>query len=113
VRIWFVRILVASAIGIALAGCESSAPRSRTLDSVPQLSPGSASAAGLSTEEVRDATELYGVKCAKCHKFYDPTQYSQAEWDDWMRRMSRKARLTPVQKELLTRYLAGFRVQQK
>lgn len=55
------------------------------------------------------AQELYEVKCAKCHKFYNPANYSQEDWDMWMRKMSRKAKLNPTQKELLSRYLETFR----
>ena len=106
-------ILVAVAISVALAGCESSAPRGRILDSVPQLDAASASAAGLSAQQVSDATELYSVKCAKCHKFYDPIQYSQLDWDDWMRKMARKSKLKPAQEELLSRYLGAYRNTQR
>jgi len=68
-----------------------------------------ARAAELSAKETRSAQELYEIKCAKCHKFYNPSDYSQPEWNEWMTKMSRKARLKPAQKELLTRYLQSFR----
>jgi hypothetical protein len=58
---------------------------------------------------VSDATELYVAKCAKCHKFYHPADYSQKEWDMWMHKMSRKSKLKPAQEELLARYLGAFR----
>jgi len=69
----------------------------------------SAGAADLSAEQKRAAQDIYDIKCAKCHKFYPPTDYSQAEWDMWMGKMSRKAKLKPAQRELLTKYLQGFR----
>jgi hypothetical protein len=68
-----------------------------------------ASLAGLNPEEVANASALYITKCAKCHQFYNPNDYTPAEWDKWMRRMSRKAKLQPNEQELLTRYLAAFR----
>jgi hypothetical protein len=78
-------------------------------DFVPQLTAEAASAAGLSAQEVTDASALYTIKCAKCHKFYKPADYSQKDWDMWMRKMSRKSKLKPAQEELLTRYLGAFR----
>jgi hypothetical protein len=95
-----------------MAGCLSSAPGGRTAsDSIPMLNPDVASAAGFSPQDVIDANALYVAKCAKCHKFYDPAQYTQKEWDVWMRKMSRKSKLKPPQEELLTRYLGEFRVK--
>ena len=51
------------------------------------------------------ARKLYIAKCAKCHKFYDPAKYSDADWQMWMGKMSRKARLKPEQRELLSNYI--------
>lgn len=68
-----------------------------------------AGASDLSPRQLHDARDLYDVKCAKCHKFYDPAEYSQQEWDVWMRKMSRKAKLKSAQSELLGKYLQTFR----
>ena len=70
---------------------------------------GSARAADLSEKETQTARKLYNAKCAKCHKFYDPANYSAEEWNVWMHKMSKKAKLKPPQTELLTRYLETFR----
>lgn len=101
-------------VAAGLAGCQSSASGGRTgSDAVPVLTTEAVAAAGLSVQEVTDANQLYIVKCAKCHKFYHPAEYSREDWDMWMRKMSRKARLKPPQEELLTRYLAAFREKQR
>ena len=105
----FSTMLVALSVVAGLAGCQSSAPGGRTVDSVPHLDAESARAAGFTVEEVSVAGALYETKCAKCHKFYDPVQYAQKDWDDWMQKMSRKSKLKPAQEELLTRYLGAFR----
>ena len=68
-----------------------------------------ARAGELSVTEVKEAQRIYVVKCAKCHKFYEPTEYADAEWSDWMRKMSRKSKLKSAQEELLTRYLETVR----
>lgn len=68
-----------------------------------------AGASDLSPTEQRAAQETYEIKCAKCHKFYNPADYSQEDWDMWMKKMSRKSKLKRTQGELLTRYLQTFR----
>lgn len=68
-----------------------------------------ARAGDLSGVELRDARQLYTGKCARCHKFYDPARYSDQKWNDWMEKMSRKAKLKPDQKELLSKYLQTLR----
>jgi len=57
--------------------------------------------------------KLYTVKCARCHKFYDPAKYSDAKWREWMDKMSKKAKLKPDQKDILSEYLETFRTGTK
>jgi cytochrome c5 len=109
-RSFFSRTVVVLWVVAGLVGCQSSrSGDSPGSNSIPLLSADAASAAGISAQEVSDANSLYGAKCAKCHRFYHPTDYSQRDWDMWMRKMSRKSKLTPAQEDLLTRYLAAFR----
>jgi len=49
--------------------------------------------------------KLYVTKCSKCHKLYDPRKYSDAEWEKWMGKMSKKAKLTSEQERLLSKYV--------
>jgi hypothetical protein len=72
----------------ALAGCTS--PPSRT------DTPG---------DETAAAHKLYVTKCAKCHKFYEPARYSDEDWKIWMGKMSKKAKLSGYQAEILSRYI--------
>jgi cytochrome c5 len=69
-----------------------------------------ARAADLSESELKAGRKLYLAKCARCHKFYDPAKYSDAEWHKWMEKMSTKAKLKPEQMELLSRYLDNYRI---
>src|SRR5438094_8148025 len=65
-------------------------------------------------DETSAGRKLYVAKCAKCHKFYDPAKYSDAEWHKWMTKMSKKSKLTPEQSELLSRYIDNtFRSSRK
>ena len=56
-------------------------------------------------DETSTGRKLYVAKCAKCHKFYDPAKYSDAEWHKWMAKMSKKSKLTTEQSEILSRYI--------
>lgn len=59
----------------------------------------------LSAEEEAKARKLYVGKCAKCHKLYDPMRYSDRDWEVWMNKMTRKAKLSPTQAGLLSNYI--------
>ena len=73
-----------------------------------------ASAQELSAQETQSARKLYVAKCAKCHEFYDPHAYNQAEWDKWMQKMKKKSKLKPDQFELSSRYIdANLRTETK
>ena len=93
-----------------VAGCTSSAPGNRAATG-PSVAEAAAMAgkAGMSSEEIRQATKLYILKCARCHKFYDPADYGETEWQSWMTKMARKARLKPDQNQLLATYLGALR----
>ena len=65
--------------------------------------------AGMSSEEIRQATKLYILKCARRHRFYDPADYGETEWRTWMTKMSRKARLSRDQDHMLSLYLGSLR----
>ncbi|MBI3882116.1 MAG: hypothetical protein HY301_18910 [Verrucomicrobia bacterium] len=68
-----------------------------------------AGAAELSPADAVAARKIYEVKCAKCHKFYEPSAYAQPEWDEWMVKMSKKSRLKPDQRRLLLEFLDDSR----
>lgn len=98
------------ALAASLAGCHSSAPRSPAQPAqLPPSVPDSANTGNLTREDQREAARLYTAKCARCHKFYNPADYSAAEWQMWMNKMSRKARLRSDQAQLLSRFLETFR----
>ena len=107
------RLLVTMAVVAAVAGftgCKSPDTRSesQTTRAFPQ-SDEAPRAAGLADQEIAAARRLYVAKCARCHKFYDPADYRDAQWHSWMAKMSKKARLKAGQEQLLSRYLQAFR----
>lgn len=103
-QLWVALIVVASSI---FAGCQTR----EAAGPVPVLDVERATAAGLSAEDVANASKLYVTKCARCHKFYDPVGYDEKEWRTWMRKMSKKAKLQPDQETLLSQYLGAFRTK--
>ena len=93
-----------------VAGCTTSAPGNRAATG-PSMTEAAAMAekAGMSSDEIRQATKLYTLKCARCHRFYDPADYGETEWRTWMAKMSRKARLSRDQDQTLSLYLGALR----
>ena len=83
--------------------------RAAAEDSSNQSSLTLAGSTNLSSREGAVARQLYQAKCARCHKFYDPAAYTEAEWTVWMNKMAKKSKLKPDQKDLLARYLETFR----
>ena len=53
--------------------------------------------------------EFYAAKCAKCHKLYDAADYDDTQWDGWMAKMRKKARLNDKNYERIARYAATLR----
>jgi len=94
-----------AALAVA-AGCQSSG-YSKHSGFVPD--PPAERAAQLPPAALAEGRMVYANKCAKCHKFYDPAKYDNAEWRMWMRKMSKKARLTESEDALLAKYLALYR----
>ena len=68
-----------------------------------------ASAADLSAKELTAARKLYVAKCARCHRFYEPKEYSEGDWRMWMEKMNKKSKFKPAQASLLNRYLDAYR----
>jgi len=103
-------LALALSASLCMAGCENPSPaRHRPAKPFLPANAVPANLSGFSPEEIRRASNLYNAKCARCHKFYDPAAYNDAEWRTWMTKMSKKSHLQPNQAELLSRYLEGFR----
>ena len=100
------RVLMVMGLVVLQAGCQSR-PLARGSSRLPVPEP--ARLAEFPPGDAAAGSRLYAIKCAKCHEFYTPAAYPEAEWRGWMTKMSRKARLEPDQRELLARYLELFR----
>lgn len=93
---------------LAAAGCATSSSLSNA--NIPEAHPRviaqRVQALGWSQKDTHRASALYALKCGRCHKFYDPAAYSAEDWNTWMRKMSKKAKLEPAQEQLLSEYLS-------
>jgi len=69
--------------------------------------------AELTPSELQEAKRLYVAKCAKCHEFYEPSAYSEADWKVWMAKMAKTSKLKPEQTDLLNRYTEKLRAAGK
>jgi len=91
-----------------LAGGGCALGRPDTTAAPPPIPPGGG-APLLVDEQVAQARKLFLTKCARCHDFHAPSKYSETEWERWMQKMSRKARLKQPEEQLLRDYLSLFR----
>jgi hypothetical protein len=107
----FLRIIVVLPVVLVAAGCATSSQDSTS--NIPEARPRvieqRVQTIGWSAKDARQATSLYALKCGRCHKFYDPAAYAAADWDLWMVKMGKKARLTSNEQETLSTYLATAR----
>jgi hypothetical protein len=81
----------------------------RGAGSAPLLDPAAAQNSGMTPQSTTAARKLYTTKCMRCHKSYDPAEYSQRQWESWMMKMRKKARLSPEQDRLLSQDLEAYR----
>ena len=65
--------------------------------------------AELNEQDLGSAREIYRSKCSKCHEFYLPSSYTEADWSKWMKKMRRKAHLNERQFQLLSEFTAEMR----
>ncbi|MBI1177286.1 hypothetical protein GC207_07590 [bacterium] len=100
-------VFLAATIVIHLTGCRTGG--FSTVHELPAPTAEVAATMGLATSDIAGARRLYVAKCARCHKFYNPLQYDDGEWNRWMRKMSRKAHLSTNEDLLLTRYFDALR----
>ena len=97
---------VCAGFWLVVVGCATRLPNP---SAAPPLLPSGGGAPLLTDEQVTAARTLFVAKCTSCHKYYPPANYTEADWNSWMRKMSRKVRLKGSEDELLRDYLSLFR----
>ena len=59
----------------------------------------------LLTPELAAGKTLYENNCARCHKLYSPTKFSEQDWKPVLVRMQKKAKLDDVQMAGISNYI--------
>ena len=103
------RIVIVASLALGLVACATGRVGSDAIVPEPAAAASAAERAGLPAADITRAADLYVTKCAKCHRFYDPLPYSATEWERWMTKMNKKAKLTSEEGDLLRRYLNATR----
>lgn len=60
-------------------------------------------------ERLESARTLYVTRCSSCHSLHVPLDYEVSEWRGWMRKMSRKAKLTTGQDSEILAFIFAAR----
>lgn len=68
-------------------------------------------APALTPPELAAGKKLCVAKCARCHKLYEPSRYDDKNWNGWMEKMKKKARLSDEQYKQLDGYLQTLRIK--
>lgn len=63
----------------------------------------------VAADDLAAGKKVYTGKCARCHKFYDPTRYDDKTWETWMQKMRERAKLNESQYTQLSIYLQTLR----
>lgn len=60
---------------------------------------------GTTLDTLLQGRRLYVNNCASCHSLYSPERYSANEWQTYVNRMQKKAKINDAQKENILKYL--------
>lgn len=62
--------------------------------------------ANTSIKDLNDGRAAYINKCGGCHSLVVPEKYTPNDWVKWVDKMEDKAKITPLEKEQILKYLA-------
>lgn len=57
------------------------------------------------SNDIAEGKELYENNCAKCHKLYNPNDYSDQDWLPILEVMKKKAKLSDAQHDKIYAYI--------
>ncbi|MFZ4590834.1 MAG: hypothetical protein ACOYN6_07535 [Ignavibacteria bacterium] len=55
--------------------------------------------------ELKEGRKKYIQKCGSCHNLYLPEKYTKTEWEDWLGKMEKRAKLSEKDKSVIFKYL--------
>ncbi|AWI26150.1 c-type cytochrome [Flavobacterium pallidum] len=98
------KVILLSFAATLILACNATKPAVAEKPTPP--SPPTVEVAGVpATEAHAKGQSLYENNCAKCHKLFAATDFSQADWKPILARMQKKARLDDADMGLITNYL--------
>ena len=88
-------------IFLLAAGCAATLPQPtpEEIESFKMIDP------SITIESVRDARELYILKCSGCHSLYLPASYRPEEWPKILEEMTMKAKTSVKENEKILSFL--------
>jgi hypothetical protein len=92
-----------------LVGCASNPALGSSKAELPSDGEVAAAVTGFGIGDIEQARKTYLLKCAKCHQFYHPWNYTESEWAGWMTKMAAKSKLTPAEEVSLRTYTEALR----
>ncbi|QBZ99096.1 cytochrome c [Flavobacterium sangjuense] len=96
------KVLALSVLAVIIYSCasKSSVPTTEVKKTEP-----TASIATVMTPELAEGKSLYENNCAKCHKLYDPKDFSAEAWKPIVASMQKKAHLDDVAGQKIYNYV--------
>lgn len=94
-NIWFFGIFAAA----LLASCT---PKSATATEAPKSATSTA-------EQIAQGKTIFENSCNRCHKLYEPTQFTSVQWVGIMNAMAPKAKLTDEQHQWVYDYVVSVK----
>ncbi|HEX7868485.1 MAG TPA: cytochrome C [Chryseobacterium sp.] len=89
----------ATFILVLLASCT---PKATTVAEAPKSATSTA-------EQIAQGKTIYEASCKRCHKLYEPTQFTSVEWVGIMNAMAPKAKLTEEQHQWVYDYVVSVK----
>jgi cytochrome c5 len=95
------KIMTLALVGILIYSC---APKVAPPPPPPPVAKAPEVAAA-ATNDIAEGKELYENNCAKCHKLYNPNDYSDQDWLPILEVMKKKAKLSDLQHDKIYAYI--------
>ena len=99
------KLLVIAILTVLIYSCASKTVVKSTSD-VNKLDFKEVKVATVLTPELAEGKNLYENNCVKCHKLYEPKQFSAEEWKPIVERMKKNAHLDDFQAMKIYNYVS-------
>lgn len=98
------KILILAAVVLLLASCgtKKASPATPATPTVTE-----AAKATELTPALAEGKNLYENSCARCHKLYEPKQFTQEDWKPILIKMQKKAKLDDSQMASISNYITS------